>query len=411
MMMNSIVYAINPGNYTGSVPAADIATAQPPVPVSKTYTGSNTSIPTPGQYTSTWTVTWEVAPMSQTIDCPKVDNDMAISNQPYTRFYGNDLFAGGGFGTNCSSTGVFDALGYGSSTDATHNTYKGTASELAVFAVNQIQNVLPGSQLSRTGPQALAFANTTASLVDPVNGGFGGGFGSVMCSPDYYSKSTSAVKLAGASADISTLASGSYSYGNGVGTTTVLTTGTGVADGKRIVIYVDGNVQISESSGRFGYSNVAGNWASFSDIPSLYVIASGNIYIDNDVTTIDGVYVAQPRAAGDSNGQIYSCSRGGNDTLTNLSDRSAGGNAEFILNSCNSKLTVNGSFIAKQVHLLRSFGTVSQGKPYETYKDATNNIAEVFKFSPEVYLIEGGGLPPRSTNAKIDSIVALPPAF
>jgi hypothetical protein len=345
--------------------------------------------------------------MTQTLDCTKVDNDTTISNQPYVRFYGNDLFAGGGFGANCSTTGVFDARGYGR--NATHDTYIGTASELAVFAVNQIQNVLPGSQRSRTGPQALAFANTT-SLVDPANGGFGGGFGSVICSPDYYSKATSAVALAGASADISALASGSYRYGNGVGTTTVLTTGAGVADGRRIVIYVDGNVQISDSAGRFGFANAAGNWASFSDIPSLYVVASGNIYIDNDVATMDGVYVAQPRAAGDDKGQIFTCSRNATNPLTVLNNRAAGGNAEFILNECdNTKLTVNGAFLAKQVHLLRSVSTVNNGSPYET--DTANNAAEVFRFTPELYLIEGGGLPPRSTNAKIDSIVALPPAF
>ncbi len=412
MKMNAISYSINPGNYTGTVEPVERTDAPPGI--TKTYTASTTSIPTPGEYTTTWTVTWEVSPMSQTIDdCGASTPDTIISNQPYARFYGNDLFAGGGFGENCTTTGFYDALGYG--TNSTHDTYLGTASELAIFAVGRIENVLPGAQRNRDYVQELAFANTD---INTSTGIFGGGFGSVMCSPDYYSKVSSAVgPLADDPSgikDLSSLASGSYLYGSGEGTTTVLTTGAGIVDGRRVVIYVDGDAQITDAAGRFGYANVDGTWPSFSDIPSLYVIASGNIYVDADVTTMDGVYVAQPRPSGsvEETGQIYSCSRNADDPLTDLNIRTAGvgANAEFILNECDNKLTVNGSFMAAKVHLLRSIGTVVQGKPYETYKDA-NNIAEIFRFSPELYLIEGGGLPPRSTNAKIDSIVALPPAF
>jgi len=378
-----------------------------------TFEAPETAIDNPGEYVLSWTVQWNLGSVSETISCQT--DKSSVSNRPYARFYGNDVFAGGGFGDNCSSSGVFDARGYGNG--ASQSTYKGTASELAVFAIGQIQNVLPGSQYLRTGPEALAFANTTTSLVVPDTGGFGGGFGSVLCSPDYYSKASSANVLPNKatndlSADIST--SGSYRYGSGG--KTVLTTGAGIADGKRLVIYVDGDVQIKASpTGRFGYSNASGNWpGGLADVPSLYVIASGNIYIDSDVTTMDGVYIAQQRPTdiSDETGRIYSCSRNANNPAANLSDKGAGGDAAFVLSNCNRKLTVNGSFLAKRVYLLRSLGTVNDGKPYESYKDATNKIAEIFRFTPEIYLIEaGGGLPPRSTTAKIDSIVALPPAF
>jgi len=401
--ITSASYVTSPVKISGAA-----ITGSAPGRVKTTFDALETTIDTAGEYVLTWTVQWNVGSSSGAVKC-KTDKS-TVSNQPYARFYGNDIFAGGGFGESCSSAGAFDARGYGR--NSTSDTYLGTASELAVFAIGQIQNVLPGSQRSRSSAPELAFANIASGpiQVDSAIGKFGGGFGSVMCSPDYYSKSSTVDKKLDTTIDLSTLESGSYSYGSGNGSNIKLSTGNiGIPDGNRLIIYIDGNVQISSlGNSRFGYANSAGNWGSVSDIPSVYIVASGNIFVQNDIATIDGIYVAQPRDDA-TKGEIYTCANGVDDPLDGLSDRSTGGDAEFLSSKCNRKLTVNGAFIAKRVHLLRSVGTVNSSVPYESAGSA--GIAEVFRFSPELFLTEGGGLPPRSTNVKIDSIVALPPSF
>jgi hypothetical protein len=405
--INSATYITDPVKISGGAPAGPAAGR-----VSTTFDAPETSIDVPGKYILIWTLQWSVGSYSATVNCQTdASNTSIVSNQPYARFYGNDLFAGGGFGSNCNSSSPSDALGFGGRDGAQQ--YIGTASELAVFAIGQIQNVLPGSQRGRNPLQELAFANVGSwpVQVDPLTGKFGGGFGSVVCSPDYYADATNADKKTDTAVDLSTLESGNHLYGTGLGSTTTFVTGPGVADGKKLIIYIDGNVQINNAgNGRFGFANMAGNWGSFSDIPSLYIIASGNIYVQSDIAVMDGVYVAQPRFEGDdTTGNIYSCANGANNPLFDLSNTSAGGNAEFIVNRCNSKLTVNGAFMAKRVHLLRSNNTVNDGVAYES--SGSSNVAEVFQFTPELYITEGGGLSPRSTNVVIDSIVALPPNF
>ena len=405
--ITSASYLTDPTKISGNA-APDTA----PGRVSTTFDAPETIIDTPGEYVLIWTVQWSAGTYLGTISCQTdASNRSLVSNQPYARFYGNDLFAGGGFGSNCNSSGPVDALGFGGRD--TNQEYIGTASELAVFATGQIQNVLPGSQRSRIPLQELAFANVGSwpVQVDPATGKFGGGFGSVSCSPDYYAKAPVVDRKSDTVVDLSLLESGNHMYGTGLGSTTAFSTGSGVPDGRKLIVYIDGNVQINDSgSGRFGYSNIAGSWASFSDMPSLYIIASGNIYVQRDIAAMDGVYVAQPRFEGDdTTGDIYSCANGANNPLFDLGNTGLGGNAEFILNNCNTKLIVNGAFMASRVHLLRSNNTVNDGVAYET--SGSNNVAEVFQFTPELYITEGGGLPPRSTNVVIDSIVALPPNF
>jgi hypothetical protein len=411
---NYVAVTIPSASYT-TTPAAISGTAQNLSPVAGrgngTFEAPATSIPSAGAYTINWIVSWQIGARSGNITCQNTNN--LVSNQPYVRFYGNDVFAGGGFGDSCSSNGFIDAKGFGK--NATHATYVGTASELAVFAVGLIQNVLPGSQRDRSSVRELAFANvdSTGVQVDPATGKFGGGFGSTLCATDYFAQEAQATHLNDTVVDLSTLDSGAYSFGSGSGSTISLNTGAGLNDGKRIVIYVDGNVEVtSNNTGRFGFLNAQGIWQSISDIPSISIIVSGNIYVQSNVSTMDGTYVAQPRFSNDTaTGKIYTCADGVNDPLANLTDTSAQGNAAFILSKCGSKLTVTGAFLAQRVHLLRSVGTVNSGKPFESYKDSSNQMAEIFRFAPELLITQGGGLPPRSTNIKIDSIVALPPSF
>jgi hypothetical protein len=53
---------------------------------------------------------------------------------------------------------------------------------------------------------------------------------------------------------------------------------------------------------------------------------------------------------------------------------------------------------------------VRDGVPYELFDSP--NIAEAFRFSPEIYLTNGGGINQNTDiTTKFDSIVARPPAY
>src|SRR6185369_2110757 len=91
-------------------------------------------------------------------------------------------------------------------------------------------------------------------------------------------------------------------------------------------IFVDGDVYIT---GNVAYT--AGPWG-VGAIPTLYIVARGNIYIDPAVSQLDGVYV--------SYGTIYTCAPGG----VNVPNTAAG--VYLPGGSChNNQLRVNGAFL------------------------------------------------------------------
>ena len=73
--------------------------------------------------------------------------------------------------------------------------------------------------------------------------------------------------------------------------------------------------------------NAAGN------IPSLVIIATGNIYVNADVEQMDGIFITQ--------GTFYTCYPK---------------TEPATINTCNKQLTVNGSVIANAVDLFRTAG-------------------------------------------------------
>jgi hypothetical protein len=413
-------------SFSATVSAAGIAntgplsggsTVGPGMYSSPVLTRNNLIGSAPGSYTFVVTVSGAgLNPSSLT--CNTV---VRIANKPYVRFYGNDVFAGGGYGTSCSS-GFASALGYGVFTGAPsdQSTYLGAASELAVLARNQINFLLPGSQRNRGNPSQLAFANDPPPLI--ATGTFGGGFGNLSCAFDYVASASSvATDTTSGAVNVTNIPSGVYRYNPGGSCSGNITLRTGVnagkvgiPNGRRVVIYICGDAYIrswnsSPTGTHFGFGDTT--WGSIAEIPSLYVIASGNIYIDYELRTMDGVYIAQP--AGTDKGEIFSCSStGAPNDQTNPIDVLTTGSADaaFIHNNCNRTLTVNGAFIAKRVHFIRSLGTVRTSTgPYEPH--TSPNIAEVFRYTPDLFLTNGGGLPPISQSVQIDSIVSLPPNY
>jgi hypothetical protein len=331
-------------------------------------------------------------------------------DQPYSRFYGADVFGGGGFSsTDDTCTAINpDAIALGPMRfDTDTNLYAGTGAQLAVFAIQQINGVQPLSRTTRP-PLQLAFSNQSQPPFISVTGNqFGGGFGSVTCAENYFAgipDNTSWVPTN--NVDISGLASGRYYYEGDVSIYGQLPDD--ATEGRRVVIYVDGNVSLRADStaagtGKVGYANNT-EWTSLELIPSLYVIANGNIFIDDGVTELDGAYVSQ-------GGEIFTCAIGFDaPTVAQLTEQ------------CRTQLQVNGTFLANKVNLWRTFGSLRESYPLEVpVRDPTpadpaptdppsSRAAEIFIYNPTLWFTEGGNLPSNS-KIQIDSYTTLSPSL
>jgi len=378
------------------------------------------SVASAGVYDVLWEITTATG-VNADEDCGKIIyGAVNANNNPYVHFYGNDVIAGGGYG-DCTVTGSGNARGYGLfGSPRNHASYKGTASELAVFATGQIDGVLPGFQdITRNSLTALSFSNSNSS-VGSGSLPFGGGFSDIFCADNLWAKKPSNSELMtftpvadgtvtnpnAVKVNLNNLGNGSYYYRH---SEIHIFSNTKIPAGKRITIYVEGNAVIGRSNPsavtELAY-DTAVPWTDTSQIPLIKIITLGNIYVDNDITQMDGMYVAVPdpnRPSGtDPTGEIHTCAlfSSGLNLLKESTD-------ERIATQCRTKLTVNGAFIAKKVQLLRSIGNVpNAGIAPEPYTSA--NIAEVFRFSPELYLaLLSEGQP----DGTFDAILSLPPAL
>jgi hypothetical protein len=71
---------------------------------------------------------------------------------------------------------------------------------------------------------------------------------------------------------------------------------------------------------------------------------------------------------------------------------------------------VNGAVIAEKIYLNRSLGNYRNPTVGVPENADDNDIAEVFNFSPELYMalmVQGRS----NVNGKFDSILSLPPSF
>lgn len=376
---------------------------------------------TPGLYD----VQWDVAIASGINvggDCGSVEiAAIDATTRPYTKFFGNDVIAGGGYG-DCSATSGINANGYGEfGTPADQTTYRGTASELAVFASGAINGVMPGSQslIARNPVNELAFANDP-STVDLTTGGlnspaFGGSFGPTICASDFWNQvpdKTQLTTLPSSTVNLGTLSPGTYYYLGNINITPA-----NINNGTKITIYVEGDTIIGSATAdalnsnnpnkynqTVSYNQPNSSWSDIDKIPLIRIISKGNIYIDNNMSQVDGMYIAVSKDDG-SGGEIQTCAQY---TSTVFNDLSANDQASktFIASECNHKLTVYGAFVAKKVKLLRTNGNVLSGVARETSDSV--NIAESFVFSPELYLAL---IADSTAAAGFDAILSLPPAL
>jgi hypothetical protein len=333
------------------------------------------------------------------------------------KVYGGDVVAGStfdpGLTTACTplSSQKSNIIGWNYDTP----NYSGGGTEYAGYALGAIDGFAT-SQGSASAGIGLSFASvgglSPPAQNSPSSGEFGGSFIPVSCAPDFFdAKPASATPPT--SGDVGNL-SGSYYQ-----TSPFTITGGTVAPGSHVTIYVDGNVYID------GNISLGDTWSTIGDIPSFeLIVQNGNIYIDNSVTRLDGVYVAQDMNQAAGTGTIYDCSEADGGAEVQATG------AEFS-NDCYKPLVINGSFIATQVDLMRTTSpdnsTSSSNTLYESTNDSaiskgpdtageSGNASEVFNYSPAVWLgLTNNDLLGTDTNNvglnNYNSITSLPPVL
>lgn len=327
-----------------------------------------------------------------------------VTNLPYAQFFGNDVAAGGAFASNSDQCNGGEAQVDGSiqtnmETLTSGSLVRGSGSQLAGLALGSISGFGTAS-LRANAPVpngGLMFSNTNP-----------GNLGTTNCIPDYYGSGGSGDPVwAGPPA----ANSGSHTYVLSGSTLS----GFVVPLGTSVTIYAPGSLEIT---GPILYDGASGAWAvsgNNTNVPSLFVIAKGDITIDPGVSELDGTYVAQ--GADKQGGTIDTCT--GHD-----------------FTACSQQLTVYGSFIAKKVNLYRTFASLRDSKPGEYPSPLGNQgncdlgdnsnpsgsggprgtnydcAAEVFIFSPANYLGQPALAPIGGPNSgKFDAISSLSPVL
>ncbi len=337
-----------------------------------------------------------------------------VHNKPYFKAVNGDLRAGGNF------TGVAGCTGGGTLGGWFHDSSSpnyGAGSTLASLALIRITGVASArgttvsTPLLNPGGSGISFGNKAPAplssfLGHPDSPVLGGGYGASHCI-DRPLPLLPTTPL-GSVINISGLGSGSYSA---AGPTTTINSG-GIANGTNIAINVTGDVYITGGGG-ISYSGSGGGWAvspttTTNTVPSFTLsVTNGNIYIDAGVTQLDGIYTAAN--AGAAGGKIYTCASG----FAPMPQTS-------IFAGCNKQLVINGVFQANQVNLMRTYGSLRDDKNPPILGGCANSpgfglfpncAAELFRFSPELYLSNQPIQPPGSGANLYDALVSLPPVL
>lgn len=268
---------------------------------------------------------------------------VVIAKTPLVHFMGNDVWAGGGMQATrpaCNTSAKIQTT----AKTLRDGSVAGSGVEYAAFALNRIINfgsankalVDPAAPFGKT----LSFAN-----FDSNNLGF---FGAPRhCINDYVARYDKATNDTGIPAAINV---------SGSGTSVINVSGPrsfsgDVAEGAQKIYLVEGDVSIT---GDIKYPATYNNQAA---IPSLVIIATGNMTVEPNVTQMDGIFVTR--------GVFSTC----NPPSPVLS-----------VSVCERQLVVNGAVLATRMNLLRTHGADGSDDT------ARKRPAEVFNFNAELYL-------------------------
>lgn len=319
-----------------------------------------------------------------------------VMNYPFIEVKGGDISAGSGIITDPSQTcgtPVNNTNAGVVSWNRNSGAYTGAGGQYATFAWNFIQEFNTAKGSGRP-PSYLSFSNQTATGQVNLPAGRYGGFGRPATCIDHWKDAPATIRAvpSPAGVNLNTL-DGIYSH---TGNLTI--NASTLSAGKKVTIYVSGNVRIA---GDIVYGGANSTWADTTQIPMFKLVAKGTIHITNTVNRIDGTYVAVPDTPGYTAflnsyaapraGTISTCSSNVGYAVLNPAAGAA------MINACNRRLEVNGSLAANQIFFLRTWRTMSSGEP-----------AEVINFNPETWLAPAGS---KGIDPTYQSIVGLPPVL
>ena len=339
-----------------------------------------------GLTAGTFGTKWSFGP-DQAITCSSPGNT-ALS-APYLSVTGGDVVAGSNINvaSSCSTTIASGILSW-------NNDTLGSGTTMAAQALAAISG-FASDQGSLNAYNYLSFANDTSTTTHP---NIDGQFGDSPCTPTFatqtiFSSDPSPLTVSSAlpvlsSYEATTLTplpggcSSTSSMPTCVGTVVLSGTGSSDLTGQK-TIYVKGNIYITGDI-KYDTTNSWSITSSTNTIPSLKVIATGDIVIDPQVKQLDGVY--------ETTQDIYDCS-------THASGPNIGKYQNTTTkNPCyTNSLTVNGSFIANRIFFQRTGGNA-----YTSGSQA----AETFNYGPEDWLSS-----PDSSTGAFSSFQQLPPVF
>ena len=337
---------------------------------------SYTFNPSPGSYVggSNYAATNGNATYGSPVKC---GGPLKVATKPYFKVYGGDVIAG-----VCSQSIPYHYIA-GSGINAWNNGGngdQGSGTTTAALATGNIDGFASGQNiLSMLNPPPLTMANTSTGLY-----GYGGNFTSTSSTctstgSGYYSLASQLAK--------SMSNNPNYHIVNCDNQSQQCQVNIGTLDNGIHYIYLSTNKPVYINSNIYYPNNIS----SVSDIPSLEVVTKGNIYINPNVTNIAGTFIAEGGTINDIGGSnTLTCNSGSTDPK----------------NPCQGakKLTIDGSFIANQIDLYRTYGALSAAKNSPTPDNGY--AAEEFDYSPLNWLVPGN---PNSLN--VQSITSLPPVL
>lgn len=315
-----------------------------------------------------------------------------VVNKPFWKVYGTGVSAGGDFNSPYTGGGT---IGGWHNSGATYPGF-GASTELHALALKEIvgfgtsRNTFNDSDSIST----LAFANKDL----PANP-----FGTTPPTNNNYSPFTGGYFKDNNSGGARKLPNTQPKPGITKAPSRTIP-GRTVAVGQNVEEFVSGDVHITNNI-TYNTAGWAQNPDGTTNIPSFKVVTDGNIYIAPNVTRLDGYYEAK--------GQIYTCANStGNGPVSK--------NSTFT--TCRNQLTVHGSFVAKKVNLMRTFGSLRNEKPVITASydvtTTTGQSVNLYRFgcspsghyystsagaAPGGCSLEGslGGILPGQTNGSV----------
>ena len=152
-------------------------------------------------------------------------------------------------------------------------------------------------------------------------------------------------------------------------------TGGSLSKGQHVRLFVEGDVTIS---GNISVDEVNPIHSSLSDIPSLTVVATGDIQVEHGVSVIAGTYVA--------GGKFESC-KGAQNKSADL------GMLPPPNSKCQNKLKVNGAIVSGGSPVfLRTFGAGNKSEDDQWFTDRISSTAEWINYTPNLWLTTSNGL-------------------